>query len=262
MRSFAICLFLAPCLLHCGSRGSSALVDTPTAIEVSPEGFGLDGACGVRGSGVELLSYVATLVDLTDPTQEEITAPPTPCDQAVLFTNVNGSSRAPHLYVADLIAFDRDDLVARTRGGVTEYLSDGESIEPRWKGSCGRLNWDEATRQQRDGVDDLDGTDRPSEDSQPLAEAGAANADAGTSDAGTSDAGTSDAGIWDAGGGVMSTERTSALDAGSSAAGDPLPLLPDYVPDSGFYQAYWGPQYAVSRRVVTLRGCYLLEVSP
>src|SRR5690606_38131598 len=142
MRSFAICLVLIPWLFSCGSGGSSALVDTPTAIQISPEGFGLQGACGVRGSGAELLSYVATLVDLTDPKQEKVVAPPTPCDQAVLFTNANSGSRTEgaHRYVADLIAFDRDDVEESKTG----YRAGGESVEPRWEGSCGRLDWDEA----------------------------------------------------------------------------------------------------------------------
>jgi hypothetical protein len=219
MRSLAICLLALPTLLSCGSSGSSAAYSTQTAIEVSPEGFGLDGTCG--SSEGELLTYVATLVDISDDEKEKavMTSPPTPCDRAVRFTDVNAGSRGvtPHRYVADLLGFDRADVTTKTAG--SKYEADGEPLEARWLGSCGRLDWPDAVTE--------------------LEEAPNAVADAGAGDGGLADAG------------------AEPLDPT-----DPLPLLPEAIPDSGFYRSYWGPQYAVSRRTVQLRGCYLLEVQP
>jgi len=85
-------------------------------------------------------SYVATLSDVTpeDETDAPIGPPRTtdgavPCEQAVGF----GEVEVGHLYAAEILAFDRADLIPGAPGSRT--LLDPETLEPvpwRWRTTC------------------------------------------------------------------------------------------------------------------------------
>src|SRR5690606_38989982 len=111
---------------------------SPTMVVVHPVEFPGNVPC-VDAPGA-MRSYVATLSDVTpeDETDAPIGPPRTtdgavPCEQAVGF----GEVEVGHLYAAEILAFDRADLIPGAPGSRT--LLDPETLEPvpwRWRTTC------------------------------------------------------------------------------------------------------------------------------
>jgi hypothetical protein len=88
----------------------------------------------------ELRQYVATVIDVDlaqNPPDGGFdglpSAPPTDCHEGVAFGRVIDGRE----YIAEIDAYDRDDLRPRSAGSRRMIDSDGETVPPRWTATCG-----------------------------------------------------------------------------------------------------------------------------
>jgi hypothetical protein len=131
----------------CTDSGSSEVeTPLPTAIVLQPIDFRGVVPCSATGTteAGKIGSYQATLIDVTEGLQsgtETFTLPSSnivPCEQAVVFMFVVPG----HSYIAQVDAFERRDLKARSPGlrqvVASSEPSDGtgQSIPPTWTTTC------------------------------------------------------------------------------------------------------------------------------
>lgn len=133
--------------LACGSSSSGSGRINPTFVEVSPEEFLSDVTCTTAKGGMRY--YVATLIDVTpdeDGNRREFrlpSSPPTPCRQSVFFSGVapsrtiQGVFHPAHEYVAEIEGYDQESLRPKHEGSAI-MLSGGNTVAPRFIGSCGK----------------------------------------------------------------------------------------------------------------------------
>lgn len=144
---------LAASVIGCSDSGTTSdALPHPTVVEVSPLEFADIPACDA-GPG-SLMRYIATLVDVTplsvvDPSPINFPLPssalevevagvssyePIPCRLSVQF----GWVVPGHVYRAELLGYDRDDLQLLEPGvPIAVDPTTRAVVEPRWKASCG-----------------------------------------------------------------------------------------------------------------------------
>jgi hypothetical protein len=133
-------------LLSLACSGSSTTTTTivrPELIAVSPDDFLGAVACEDGEAAGALHSYVATLFDVTLPTDAGTddpgfqlpSSPPTPCTQPVTFSFVVSD----HLYVAVVDGYDRPATVLAPLAPGSRLLfgASAERVAPLWAASCG-----------------------------------------------------------------------------------------------------------------------------
>jgi hypothetical protein len=139
--SLAVAVLGALETLACSSsNGGASTPESQTLIQVAPEDFIVDGACGD-----ELASYVATLFDVTGPAglsdagvsgQSFVVAstPPKGCDESTVFSNVVSG----HAYMVELQGYTLlpDEIHPAESGSPAMLSSDGSYLTPTWTASC------------------------------------------------------------------------------------------------------------------------------
>jgi hypothetical protein len=151
-------LLVATTFVGCGSSGSTSGFPNESYLRISPAEFDLPCASGSDAGAPGLVTYVATLERVTRGNDGHLdytpisTSRPTSCSSAVRFSadvfdaNADGSGFS-HLYAAALLGFDRAGLKP-SPDDDTEFVASGETLAPRWTGSCAR-----ARSEQDAGVD-------------------------------------------------------------------------------------------------------------
>jgi hypothetical protein len=109
----------------------------PTGINVSPDEFLGTVQCGAQEGGMQ--SYVATLIDVSDPVNPFVmpSSPPTSCAVPTDFRYLV----VDHSYVAEIDGYTQaiEQLVPinGNASGSRHMLLDNLPIIPRWNGDCG-----------------------------------------------------------------------------------------------------------------------------
>jgi len=120
--------------LSCNETKPVPLVaPTQTSVLITPEAFLGQVACGAETGG--LLSYQATLIDVTDGLDNAETLPSSPvvdCTSTVVFEKVT----IGHRYGARIAAFDRAGLSAKSEGSPVVVDGDGNEVLPEWSTTC------------------------------------------------------------------------------------------------------------------------------
>jgi len=139
-------------LLACSSSTSTTTaILRPELVAVSPDDFlgqtscadlggaaGAAGAAGAGGAGPanEVLSYVATLTDVTATPKFQLpSSAPTSCRWPVTFSFVVPN----HLYTAHVEAYDlaADELAPLGSGSPLQTDLSGQRVVPLWEAECG-----------------------------------------------------------------------------------------------------------------------------
>jgi hypothetical protein len=137
-KTLAIAAALAPLVAACVPESTlpqGTLV--PTGIKVSPDEFLGSVQCGLEQGAMQ--SYVATLIDISDPLSPFVmpSSPPTPCAVPDDFRYLV----AAHSYVAEIDGYAQpvSELVPINgeASGSRHMLLDHLPIVPRWNGDCG-----------------------------------------------------------------------------------------------------------------------------
>lgn len=147
LSKLALLALAAAITWSCTDSGSNEVeTPLPTAIVVQPIDFRGAVPCSTTGSNEagKVGSYQATLIDVTEGLpggSETFTLPSSnivPCEQSVVFMFVVTG----HRYIAQIDAFERRDLKARTPGlrqvVAASEPSDGsgQAIAPTWTTTC------------------------------------------------------------------------------------------------------------------------------
>jgi hypothetical protein len=123
----------------CLTGSSTTPTYSATLITVDPQAFLGSVVCGV-----ELQTYVVSLIDVTDAGSPDAGLPltstgPVPCTQQISF-NAWGDQKilVGHFYIAVVDGYDRTDI-APTAAGQREMYVDGQRVYPRWSTTCGQV---------------------------------------------------------------------------------------------------------------------------
>lgn len=147
-KSLAVAIGYLALVWSCACSSSSTGTGFPNEsfIEVDPAQFGVPCSREASDGGHAFMSYVATLIALDPerpdaPGEPVVSSPPSPCFNAVRFAR-NSSQGGAALefgqpYAAEILGFDRSGLRARKAGGPA-VVADGQTVDPLWRGSCGR----------------------------------------------------------------------------------------------------------------------------
>jgi hypothetical protein len=129
----AVCFAVSACISSASSGGS---IVYRTSVSVSPSAFAGNLPCGTVPQAWQ--TYVATLIDVTDPANpvQLASSPPVSCAMPVAFTAVTPG----HSYVATIDGYDRSDIVPSPEAGAGTPLMVARDtlaeVAPRWRSTC------------------------------------------------------------------------------------------------------------------------------
>jgi hypothetical protein len=129
-----LCLVTLPV---CSSASSADTTVSATFITVRPSTFRGNLVCGDFANAWQ--SYVATLIDITDPSAPFTLASsgPISCNLPVSFAWVVPT----HLYIAHIDGYDRSDIKpfdSLSSGSPRMTDANGQDVAPKWGTECGR----------------------------------------------------------------------------------------------------------------------------
>lgn len=127
------------CTFACSNSSSSTTtIVRPELVAVDPQDFLGALRCG-EGQG-EVHSYVATLLDVTEPSDGGppscfalASSPPTPCGQPVTFSQVITN----HRYIAEVDGYDTTDIAPIAPGSRLQSDGNGLRVKNLWSSKCG-----------------------------------------------------------------------------------------------------------------------------
>lgn len=131
MRRLLFLLALAP--FACAEDPEDGgFIPKRTQIQVTPSAFLGKVACH-DGGGMQ--RYQARLIDVTDGYKQAFPLPysrVTSCTKSLDFQYVTQG----HLYIAEVVGFDRSDILQQNPGSPVVVDEDGHSVFPRWSTTC------------------------------------------------------------------------------------------------------------------------------
>lgn len=137
MRRLLFLLALAP--FACAEDpDDGGFIPKRTQIRVTPSAFLGSVPCH-EGGGME--TYQARLIDVTEGYEKAFALPyskVTSCTQSLDFQYVTPASETgpAHIYIAEVVGFDRSDIEQQTPASPVVVDEDGQSVVPRWTTTC------------------------------------------------------------------------------------------------------------------------------